>query len=417
MKIIPALLGYITRREGRKFLKLTKNFDDSILKGGSPEENDGVSLYIHIPFCRTLCPFCCFNRYLFSEEKARKYFKSLRKELDFYIERGFKFTNFYFGGGTPTILMDELGGFIDYLKENFDVKQISLETTAREITPENVALLKANGINRLSIGVQSFDNKTLQAMGRYFLSGEELKERLLIAQGEFDTLNVDFVFNFPGQSLEIFKSDVATFKKLGIDQATFYPLMASPHKKNALERNFNRVDTSREQKFYDIILKEFHANGYQSSTAWCFSNGARMIDEYIIDFDDYIGIGSGSVSIFKGNFFVNTFSLEKYDEMINAGKLPIVDWRKLSEKEELRYYLLTKLFGLEVDKNKFYRRFNAGIDEKLRSEMLFLKLFGLIEGEDKLRVTKKGMYPVSVMMRDFFAALNGLREHFIEEQI
>ena len=70
---------------------------------------DRVSLYIHIPFCRTLCPFCCFNRYLFKEDQARSYFKDLRKELDMYIKLGFKFNDFYFGGGTPTVLMDELG--------------------------------------------------------------------------------------------------------------------------------------------------------------------------------------------------------------------------------------------------------------------------------------------------------------------
>ena len=93
------------------------------------------SLYIHIPFCRKLCPFCCFNRYLFKEDKAREYFLCLRKELDLYIQRGFTFNSFYFGGGTPTILMDELISFIDYLKHRFIVKEISLETTPNELTP------------------------------------------------------------------------------------------------------------------------------------------------------------------------------------------------------------------------------------------------------------------------------------------
>ena len=415
--MIPEFVGLVTRREGKKFLKLSKEIDESLITGAGPGGGEGISLYIHIPFCRTLCPFCCFNRYLFREDKARKYFKNLKKELDLYIQRGFKFSEFYFGGGTPTILMDELTGFIDYLRENFEVKQISLETTARETNHENIESLKTAGINRLSIGVQSFDNNTLQAMGRFFCTGEELKERLLMAEGEFDTLNVDFVFNFPGQSIEKFEADVATFKNLGIDQATFYPLMASPHKKNALERKFNRIDTSREKKFYNIILRELYADGYKASTAWCFSRGDRMIDEYIINFDDYIGIGSGSVSILKGNFYVNTFSLERYEELITSNRLPVVGWRKLSERENLRYYLLTKLFGMEVDKKKFHQRFNAGIHEKLGSELRFLRLFGLIKGEDKIHVTQKGMYPVSVMMKEFFASLNGLREHYIEKQI
>ncbi len=415
--MISNFVGFVTRREGKKFLRLSEEIDESLITASGLGGDEGISLYIHIPFCRTLCPFCCFNRYLFKEDKARHYFKHLKRELALYIQRGFKFSDFYFGGGTPTIQMDELVGFIDYLKENFEVKRISLETTAREINQENIDLLKAAGINRLSIGVQSFDNDILRSMGRLSPNGEEMKEKLLMAEGKFDTLNVDFVFNFPGQSIEQFEADVATFKKLGIDQATFYPLMASPHKKDALERRFNRINTSQEKKFYNVILRELYAAGYKASTSWCFSNGDRMIDEYIVDSDDYIGIGAGSVSIVKGNFYVNSFSLDKYDGFLASNKLPIVGWRKLSEKEHLRYYLLTKLFGMGVDKRKFYQRFNADIYQKLGSELLFFRLFGLVKGKEKINVTQKGMYPVSVMMKEFFASLNSLREYCIENQI
>jgi coproporphyrinogen III oxidase-like Fe-S oxidoreductase len=244
-----------------------------------------------------------------------------------------------------------------------------------------------------------------------------VKERLRLAQGRFETLNIDFVFNFPGQTIEQFETDIRAFKELGIDQATFYPLMASPHKKDALERKFNRVDNSREKKFYDVILKEIWAKGYTASTAWCFSRGDRMIDEYIIDSDDYIGVGSGSVSIVRGKFYVNTFSLEKYDAVVAEKRLPIIGWRKLSDREYLRYYLLTKLFGLEVDAGRFQQKFQTDIDRKLRMELAFLRLSGVVEGQEKLRVTSRGMYPVSVMMREFFAALNGLRELYIEKQI
>ncbi len=408
------LSGWVTRREGRKFLKLHDKIDDSVFAGA--KDTGTISLYIHIPFCRTLCPFCCFNRYLFREDKARQYFKQLKGELDLYIEKGFIFSDFYFGGGTPTILMDELEGFIDHLKANFSVKRISLETTPREVTRENIARLKAAGINRLSIGVQSFDDDIVKAMGRPFGPSEEMKQQVLMTQGEFDTVNVDFVFNFPGQTINQFKTDVQTFKELKIDQATFYPLMASPHKKSALERRFNRVDITEEKRFYDVILNELYADDYRASTVWCFSRGERMIDEYIVDFDDYIGIGAGSVSIVGGNFYVNTFSLDRYGELLSRDTLPIVGWRKLTEQENQRYYLLTKLFGMELDTDKFAQRFGAGIETKLRAELLFLRLFGLAGGKDKIRINRKGMYPVSVMMREFFTSLNNLRELYIEEQ-
>ena len=228
---------------------------------------------------------------------------------------------------------------------------------------------------------------------------------------------MDFVFNFPGQTVEQFAADVAAFKELGIDQATFYPLMASPHKKDALERRFNRVDNSREKQFYDVILKELYHGGYTASTAWCFSRGERMIDEYIIESDDYIGIGAGSVSIVRGNFYVNSFSLERYHELTGSGQLPIVGWRQLSDRENRRYYLLTKLFGMELDMAAFRRRFGGKKGSGLAAELAFFKTFGLVEGDGLLRVTEKGMYPVSVMMREFFAALNTLREYCIEHQV
>jgi len=415
--VISNLLSYITRREGRKFLRLSDRIDDSAINASTLTSGQPVALYVHIPFCRTLCPFCCFNRYLFKEDKARQYFQSLKRELDLYIQRGFKFSSVYFGGGTPPIMMDELLGFIDYLKARFEVKEISLETTPAEINWQNIELLKGVGINRLSIGVQSFDNDVLEAMGRVPSSGEEAREKVLMAEGHFATVNIDLIFNFPFQSLEQFEADIETFKSLRIDQATFYPLMASPHKKSAMERRFNRVDTSREKQFYDIILKSVYSDGYKASTAWCFSRGDRMIDEYIIDYDDYVGIGSGSVSIVNGNFYVNTFSLPRYDELVSQDKLPIIGWRKLTDKENLRYYLLTRLFGLTLDTEKFRGRFKTDIHRKLGTELWFLKLFGLVEGEDRLRVTRKGMFPVNIMMREFFTALDSLREYCIERQI
>ena len=415
--MIPELLSFITRCEGRKFRRLSDNVDESAINAAELGGGAGISLYVHIPFCRTLCPFCCFNRYLFKEDLARRYFIDLKRELELYVRQGFKFSSVYFGGGTPTILMDELLAFIDRLRAQFSVREISLETTHRELTSQNIELLKKAGINRLSIGVQSFSERILKAMGRLNGSADEIKRRLLMAEGQFDTLNVDFIFNFPEQTLEEFAADVAAFKALGIDQATFYPLMASPHKKDALERRFNSVETSLEKRFYDIILRELYHGNYIASTAWCFSRGERMIDEYIIEFDDYIGIGAGSVSIVHGNFYVNSFSLDRYHELVSAGHLPIVGWRRLSERENLRYYLLTKLFGMELDTEQFRSRFDAEIQRKLGLELAFLRTFGLVSGDGKLQVTEKGMYPVSVMMRDFFAALNTLREYCIEHQI
>ncbi len=117
--MIPGIVSFVTRREGRKFRHLSPSIDESLINAERLGRGAGISLYVHIPFCRSLCPFCCFNRYLFQEDLARRYFIDLKKELELYIRRGFNFSNIYFGGGTPTVLMDELGAFIEHLRQQF----------------------------------------------------------------------------------------------------------------------------------------------------------------------------------------------------------------------------------------------------------------------------------------------------------
>ncbi len=274
------------------------------------------------------------------------------------------------------------------------------------------------GVNRLSVGVQSFEEPVLKTMGRVNGPAEEVKDRLLMAQGKFDTLNVDFVFNFPGQTIDQFAADVAAFKELGIDQATFYPLMASPHKKDALERRFNRVDSSRERQFYEVIMEQLYHGGYTASTAWCFSRGQHIIDEYIIEYDDYIGIGAGSVSIVNGDFYANSFSLDRYHEMTAAGRLPIIGRRHLSNAREPALLSPDKTLRHGAGPGGAAAAFRrGGRRPALAGAGLFPDLRPGRPGDGVLRVTEKGMYPVSVMMRDFFAALNALREHCIERQI
>jgi len=416
--MLPWFVGSVVRYEGKKFLGFTGDVDLSRIASEGVTRGDRVSLYIHIPFCRTLCPFCCFNRYLFREDQARSYFADLRKEVGMYASLGFKFNDFYFGGGTPTVLMDELACFINYLRSKFEVKRISLETTPRELTPETIAQLQESGVNRLSVGVQSFDNTLLKAMGRTLFRGEDSIKKLRLAQGKFDTVNVDLMFNFPTQTPEQFHTDVKIFKDLAADQATFYPLMPSPHKLDALTRKFRKVDTSREKQFYNIILSELLDSGYKASTAWCFSRGDLMIDEYIIDYDDYIGVGAGSVGFLGGDFLVNSFSLEGYQRLISGGRLPIVRMRRLSATEHYRYYMLTRFFGMGLNTTQFKQRFGADIHAKLWAELLFFKAAGIIREKDgRLLINRQGMYPVGTMMKEFFASLNTLREYCIEAGI
>jgi len=410
---------YAIRHQGRKFLDLQRGEEFPSIRGlesgpgdGEPGSGSGEpALYIHIPFCRALCPYCSFNRNRFQETQTRRYFQNLRRELDIYLERGRTFSSIYFGGGTPTVMMDELLDFLGYLHSRMEIRDISLETNPRDVSAGNVEALREAGVRRLSIGVQSFDREVLKSIGRSSFHGNELLERLSLARGAFDTLNIDLIYNLPLQTRESFRRDLARFRSLDIQQVTFYPLMPSPQKTTRLERQFGTVDTSRERRFYDLILKTMRASGYRPSTPWCFSKGDQIIDEYIIEHDDYIGIGSGAVSLERGIFHINTFSLERYEKYLREGNFPVMGWRRLSELEAMCYYLLTRLFGLELDEAHFRLRFGAALRCELGGMLRYLKLAGTIrEADGKLRVTREGMYHVSAMMREFFMSLNRLRE-------
>lgn len=402
----------IVQREGKKFLTLTPGFDPTIHDDLS--KNLRVSsLYIHIPYCKVLCPYCSFNRYLYNEKEAIDYFRALKQEAKLIWDRGYRFTHVYLGGGTPTVNLKLLEDFFIFLKSLFPIQQISMETNPTDISEDSVSVLKKLGVNRLSIGVQSFDDSMLTQMGRFSHNGTLAKEKILIAKGHFETVNIDLMFNFPSQSEESFQRDIQIFEDLDVDQVTFYPLMPSPHKKTKLEKQFNTIKTNWEFKFYNLILKQLLPK-YHTSTVWCFSKGEKMIDEYIVEYEDYVGIGAGSVSFLDGTFLVNTFSPEKYMQILCSNKLPIALSKKSTLRDHARYVMLTQLFGMKMNIEGYHQKFR----NTLFWELLSLRLFGLIKKQDKwFLTTHKGMYYVGIMMKNFFATLNHLREYCIERKI
>ncbi|MFX1514615.1 MAG: coproporphyrinogen III oxidase family protein [Promethearchaeota archaeon] len=406
------IISHIVRHESKKILKLnavnTKFFH---LHEANPNKED-ISLYVHIPFCKHLCPYCSFNRFHYDEKKANNYYKSLRKEVEYFSHHNFDFSHIYFGGGTPTVNMEELLNFLDFLHDHFSIKQISLETNPTDIDPDNLRELVEQNVKRLSVGIQSFDDKILNSIGRRYLSGEEIKEKLIETKGIFDTLNIDLIFNLPNQSIALFKQDITTFKRLGIDQVTFYPLMPALRRKTALERKFNKINVKREKLFYQVILEEVFHNGYSASTPWCFSKGEKIIDEYIVEYDDFIGIGSGAISYLDKMFYVNSFSLKRYVDLIEKNRLPVILWKDLSPREASQYYLLTKLFGMQLNRRIFYKRFGKDINHFLLPEVFLFKRLGIIrEQKGNFYVPEPGMYHVSTLMKEFFTALNNLREY------
>lgn len=379
-----------------------------------PEGGKPYLLYAHVPFCERLCPYCSFNRFPFAEDTARRYFKSLRQQMRMVADLGYTFDSLYIGGGTPTVLVDELCETIDLARELFGTLEVSTETNPNHLIPEILDPLK-DRVQRMSVGVQSFDDGLLKEMDRYekYGSGAEILERIQSLEGFFHSLNVDMIFNFPSQTEDILRRDVEMVKASRCNQTTFYPLMVSRSVKASLTRTVGMVDYDREARFYKILVDGI-SDSFELSTAWTFSRiGGGMIDEYIVDYEEYVGIGSGAFSYLRGDIYLTTFSLRDYSATIEQDKMPVaVGSADSSLKNRMRYRFLMSLFGLRLDKQAFKRDFGVSVERGLPLEVLFFRMFGgfATDNAEEFTLTEKGRYLAVVMQRTMFAQLNDLRD-------
>jgi coproporphyrinogen III oxidase-like Fe-S oxidoreductase len=407
--LVEKLITYVARRKNESYLQFSSPAIPEVTRQTS---NTPALLYVHIPFCEELCPYCSFNRVVFREDIARLYFEALRKEIIMYRELGYAFEGLYVGGGTPTVLIDELAAILALIKQTYPVKEISVETNPNHLTEANLRILKASGVNRLSVGVQTFDNDLLKAIERFhkYGSGEEIGERIRTTQGIFQTLNIDMIFNFPLQTLAILEKDLSTLVNLGVDQITYYPLMVSTSTEAAMKRKLGVVDYDRGRSFYEMIIAMLSPH-YRPSTAWCFSRSEAPIDEYVVNYEEYAGLGSGSIGYLGGIAYANTFDIMEYIAKINNGIMPITGKKVFSLKERLRYDFLMKLFGMTLDLRYLAARYGTSIYKYLWPEITFFLLVGGLRKQGGvLSLTKKGRYYWVLMMREFFIGVNNFRD-------
>jgi coproporphyrinogen III oxidase-like Fe-S oxidoreductase len=370
-------------------------------------------LYLHIPFCERLCPYCSFNRFVFEEALCRDYFRALRNELLLYRERGYDFSGVYVGGGTPTVLIDELAETIALARASFHIGELSVETNPNHLTADRLKVLQQAGVSRLSVGVQSFDDGLLGKMDRYekYGSGDEIADRLRSTLGRFGTLNADMIFNFPTQTEQMLDRDLDTLLSIGVDQVTWYPLMVSDATRQKVSQTLGRAGFSREGSFYRQIVGRL-VPAYRFSSAWCFSREKAMIDEYIVDYDEYAGLGSGSIGYLGGVCYANTFDVRDYIARIARGELPLAASREFSLRERVRYDFLMKLFGTRLHLSELREKYGRSLWPFLLPDLAAFFLIGALDWRPpEITLTPRGRYTWVVLMREFFTAVNNFRDY------
>lgn len=229
-------------------------------------------IYLHVPFCNKVCSFCPFHRP--DELKRNEYDKYLIQEIDkiskfHYMKAPIDAINF--GGGTPTALKpNQMARILDKLNESFDIKEkaeISVETSISELTNDMMIVLKEKGVNRLSIGVQTFNDEGRKLLGRRG-SGENAIDKIRQLQTVgFKNVGIDLIYNYPGETMEILEKDLEIIKSLNLAGISFYSLML--HEKTPIYRKINSrqltemQDVKREKLFFDLIIHELSSTGYK----------------------------------------------------------------------------------------------------------------------------------------------------------
>jgi len=368
-------------------------------------------LYIHIPFCESLCPFCSFHRVLFKKQKAEQYFSALQQEILHYHSQGLNISEVYVGGGTPTVLPDKLFDTICLLRGLFDIKQVSVETNPNHLREPYLSFLERAGVNRLSVGIQSFDNRILQEMQRYdpYGNATDILKRLMAVKERFDTLNVDMIFNIPHQDKQSLFNDLRLLKDSGFDQISYYPLMPSTSTQYAMSKQMGQVNFGHEREYFMLIQDELSTD-YKPASVWCFSKNSSAIDEYIVEHDEYLGIGSGAISYMEGVIYSSSFSLNNYMELVKHTGSALSAQHQLSLKEQAQYDLLMRLFGLRLNKQQMQKKYHGQFFNLLRKELILFKMLGAVQDTgDYIELTREGMYLWLLMMREFFMGVNNFR--------
>lgn len=373
-----------------KFTKTNAEYIDNDVKD--------IGLYVHIPFCTTLCPFCPYNKVKYDKELSLRYKEALIKEINL-IGSHYKdkeITSIYFGGGTPSLMIDELGEIITALKTVFNINcNIGIELHPRDVTEALAKKLKNIGFTMVSLGIQSFQRKELLTLGREFIDGAE-KVRILKETG-FDVIDVDLIFGIKGQTIESLKKDFITAFDNGATQVSTYPFIDFSYAANK-----SRPLGSKEKRVLLNSLESLRKELNLSRTSvWTF--GKEEVPKYSsITRDTYIGFGPSAASLTKKFFKVNTFSVEEYINAVNEGRNPKAITMDFSERLRALYWGFWNAYTLEFNNESFNKIFGRNIESFFGAEILLARALGILKKSNRgYKLTNIGIYLYHLMEQHY----------------
>ena len=352
------------------------------------------SLYVHIPFCIKKCLYCDFNSYT-SNELQDIYIDSLINEIK--KIRSKKFETIFVGGGTPTILsLNNLNKLLKVLRK-FNPVEYTFESNPGTITEKNLNLLKENGVNRLSIGLQAWQDSLLMKLGRVHSLNDFLDGYAAARRAGFNNVNIDLMFGVPDQRMEDWIETIKNVIAINPEHVSCYSLIieeGTPFKRLYDENKLNLVDEDIERDMYHFAIKELKKAGYKHYEISNFSKKGFECKHNITywNLNEYLGVGAGAHSYVDNKRFSNIKNLTQY---INGAKENniIEECSKQTYNDLLSEYMFLGLRMMEgICKKDFEKKFGESIEKIYGNEITKLIQKGLITNDiSNIKLTPKGI--------------------------
>lgn len=385
MSVITDLTRMWLTRSTKPFTFLNE-YDETLSYG----DCENLGLYVHIPFCEKICSFCPYCKVVYSKETCDAYIDALLQEIHMVgsqQEDKKQVTSLYFGGGTPALAVDRLGEIIGAIEEHFIITEgIGLELHPRNVNVEMLTKLKTAGITKISIGIQSFQEKYQSILGRDVVDMEQMAAAL--AQVEFETVSMDFIFALPNQTYLDLKKDIDLAFSHGANHVAIYPFIDFTFTSSKVKV----MEMKEKRKLLDAITKYCMEQGYHRSSIWTFSS-EKQAKYSSMTRDNFLGFGCSATTLLKDQFKINTFSVEEYCKRIKEKKLPTSLTIRFTKRQRMIYYLFWTAYSTRVDSRDFEKFFGIPLQKMYGFELWLAKMLGFVEETNGIyEMTLKGAF-------------------------
>lgn len=369
------------------------------------EKARGISLYIHFPFCLRKCNYCDFVSFPLGIDQKNAYIKALKQEIEIF---SVKFHNnqihlstIYFGGGTPSLLEPcEVEGILLHLSKYFDMSSLvefTIEANPETVRFEKFRDFKSLGINRISLGAQSFNDRSLKVLGRIHNAKKIYSSFDILRKAGFKNINIDLMFSLPDEQMCELIFSLAEATNLFPEHISYYSLTVEsgtpmlyiskqhkmPNEIESLAQYREGIKFLKEKGYIQYEVSNFARKGFQ-----CVHNLSYWKSL------PYIGFGVSAGSFLQRRRWKNVSSLESYIKRTDDGE-SVVSFREhlTGKKEKGEYFMMGLRLTSGIEIESYYDRFGVFPEADFEHEMDFLSHEGFIKRDNKrIRLTKKGLF-------------------------